>query len=180
MATFPNEKVVVIGGGFAGSYICHRLQNDYEVTLIDNKDYFEFTPGILRSIVEPSHLKHLQIPHKKYLKKARVLMADVTEISEKEVILNSARMPFDYLFICSGSGYANPIKEADVIMSARGFHLASFSEKLENSRKILIIGGGLVGIELAAEICTHSKDKEIKLMHAGQCLIERNSAKSQK
>lgn len=174
------KKVVVIGGGFAGSYIAHRLQNDYDVTLIDNKDYFEFTPGILRAIVEPGHLKKLQVPHKEYLKKARVLMADVTEISEKEVILKSAKIPFDYLFICSGCSYANPIREANVIISARGFHLAGFSEKLENSRKILIIGGGLVGIELAAEICTHSKDKKIKLIHLGQSLIERNSAKSQK
>ena len=54
------KKIVVIGGGFAGSYIARELQKDFNVVLIDRKDYFEFTPGILRCLVEPEHLKNIK------------------------------------------------------------------------------------------------------------------------
>ena len=66
-------KVCILGGGFAGSYIASKLENHFDVTLIDSKDYFEFTPGILRTVVKPTHSKKLQVLHKGYLKKAKFL-----------------------------------------------------------------------------------------------------------
>ena len=39
------QKIVVIGGGFAGSTIAKRLETEYEVTLIEKRDYFEFVPA---------------------------------------------------------------------------------------------------------------------------------------
>lgn len=38
------QRVVVIGGGFAGIEACTSLQNKCDVTLIDCKDYHEYTP----------------------------------------------------------------------------------------------------------------------------------------
>ena len=35
------KKVLIIGGGFAGSIITKKLENKFDVTLIDSKDYFE-------------------------------------------------------------------------------------------------------------------------------------------
>ena len=64
------KKVVVIGGGFAGAYIARHLEKDFDVTLIDTKDYFEFTPGILRTIVFPKHMKRIQVLHTHYLHKS--------------------------------------------------------------------------------------------------------------
>ena len=61
------KKVVIIGGGFAGSTVAKKLQNYFDVTLIDGEDYFEFTPGVLRVIVKPKHFAKIQVPHKEYL-----------------------------------------------------------------------------------------------------------------
>lgn len=47
--------MVIVGGGFAGACVAQALEPDFRVTLIDNKDYFEFTPSVLRTIVEPNH-----------------------------------------------------------------------------------------------------------------------------
>ena len=41
------KKLIILGGGFAGAKIAKALENIYDVILIDSKDYFEFTPGIL-------------------------------------------------------------------------------------------------------------------------------------
>ena len=58
------KKLVIIGGGFAGAKIAKALESEFNVTLIDSKDYFEFTPSILRAIIKTKYLKKIQILHK--------------------------------------------------------------------------------------------------------------------
>lgn len=168
------KKIVVIGGGFAGSYISQILENNFDVTLIDNKDYFEFTPGILRSIVEPEHVKKIQVLHTHYLKRSKIIVGNVTLVDRKFIVVNGKKVKYDYLCICSGSKYDLPIKENNVIIATRGNHLRNYYSKLCKSEKILIVGGGLVGVELAAEIMDHYDNKKITIIHSKDRLIERN------
>lgn len=172
------KKVIVIGGGFAGSLIARKLEKYFNLNLIDSKDYFEFTPGILRTIVEPQHINRIQILHKDYLKKANVILGSVDEIGKDYLKVNNKKIKFDYLCICSGSRYKTPIKEQNLIITARATNLKKNYEKLCKANKILIIGGGLVGVELAAEISTHYKEKEITIVHSGDKLIGRNKGKT--
>lgn len=174
------KRVVIIGGGFAGSYIARNLENEFEVVLIDTKDYFEFTPGILRTIVEPRHIKKVQVLHGAYLKRTRIIVGHVTVVSPKEVIVNKEKVPFDYLVISSGSKYSVPIKEQNVVSATRASHLMQYYERLCQSQEVLIVGGGLVGVELAAEIASHYKGKKITIIHAKEKLIERNPEKASK
>ena len=51
--------VAIVGGGFSGLWAQRALSDDYDVTLVDFKDYFEYTPGILRCFVEPKALRSL-------------------------------------------------------------------------------------------------------------------------
>ena len=34
---------------------------EIDLCMIDSKPYFEYTPGILRAIVEPSHAERIQV-----------------------------------------------------------------------------------------------------------------------
>ena len=45
------EKVVVIGGGFAGMQAVFDLAKTCDVTLVDTKAYFEYTPGALSAML---------------------------------------------------------------------------------------------------------------------------------
>ena len=110
------KKVVVIGGGFAGSYIARKLQGKFDLTLIDNKDYFEFTPSILRTIVEPRHACKIQVLHKYYLSKANIVRGEVTKFNDKAAYIGKRRLEYDYLVICSGSKYNMPIKEQNLVI----------------------------------------------------------------
>ena len=49
------ERAVIVGGGYAGSYLAHLLQeeNCCHVTLIDPKDSFLHRIAVPRCIVEP-------------------------------------------------------------------------------------------------------------------------------
>jgi NADH dehydrogenase FAD-containing subunit len=172
------KKIIVIGGGFAGSFVAKKLERKFNVVLIDSKDYFEFTPGILRTIVDLKHMKKIQILHKDYLKKTKIVVGSVLSIGEKFVIVKNKKILFDYLTICSGSSYNSPFKEKNVVKVTRAKNLKENNNRLVKSDKIIIIGGGLVGVELASEICTFYKDKEIFLIHSQNRLIERMSEKS--
>jgi len=174
------KKIIIIGGGFTGTQCAKKLEKNFNITLIDNKPYFEYTPGILRTILEPEHEKKIQALHEKYLKKSKILIDDIEEISKKEILCKKHKIPFDYLIIASGSSYNAPIKEAGLIPATRAKELVMYHNKLEKAEKVLVIGGGLAGIELASEICTHYKNKDITLVHSHTALMERNHPKSRK
>ena len=170
------KKVVIIGGGFAGSKAARKLQNKCNVTLIDTEDFFEYTPGILRVLVEPNHYKKININHGDYLNKTKVIVGIVSRITDKKIFLSDGkRFDYDYLVIASGSSYAFPIKEENVFFAKRFKHLLEAYEKIKKSQKIAIVGGGIVGVELAAELATHYKNKEILLVHSHSRLMERNN-----
>merc|ERR1712194_561073 len=46
---------LVIGGQFTGGFTGRELKKQFNVTIVDAKEYFEYTPGILRAFVKPAH-----------------------------------------------------------------------------------------------------------------------------
>ena len=173
------KKLVVIGGGFAGSLLAKKLQNEFDLTLIDNKDFFEYTPGILRVLVEPEHEPKLKIPHNHYLKKVKIIKCLVKEVTPKFVLVNNNPVLYDYLVIATGSRYKPKIKDMNVILSTTAEACMHCVNKIKTSKSILIVGGGLVGVELAGEITDHYKNKQITIIQSPSKLIERNPIKAQ-
>ena len=175
------KKLIIIGGGFAGSLIAKNLENEFETTLIDTKDYFEFTPGVLRTIVDPSNLKKIQIMHEHYLKSTKFIRGSVKKIEEDHIILeDKTKIDFDYLVLATGSRYSLPIKQDNVISSARAKTIRDSYRKLNQAKTIIIIGGGFVGVEMAAEIATNYKNKEIKVVDRDDKLMSRANEKTSK
>jgi NADH dehydrogenase FAD-containing subunit len=171
-------KVVVIGGGFAGTYVARHLENDFDVTLIDCKEYFEFTPSVLRTIVEPAHIKKIQALHSHYLHKTHIVRGHADDIINNAVVVGKKKYPFDYLVVSSGSRYNVPIKGDTVVQATRAAELRNHAQKLKKTKKVLIIGGGIVGVELAAEIASHFPDKEVTLAHSRDELMNRSPKKA--
>ncbi len=172
------KKLVIIGGGFAGSKIAKSLETNFDVTLIDTKDYFEFTPSILKAIVSPPFVKEIQVMHTHYLNRAEFILGKVDKITKEEVYIGNKKIKFDYLVISSGSKYSFPFKEHDALVANRGESLRNHFSELEKSKSILIIGGGLSGVELAGEIVEKYPKKRLVIAHAAQRLIERQPEKA--
>jgi apoptosis-inducing factor 2 len=178
------KNIVIIGGGFAGSHAAKKLEKvkGFYVTLIDQKEYFEFTPSILKAITYTNYLNKIQVKHTQYLKNSNFILGKVNKISKNHVYLKNPleKIPYDYLVIATGSSYVLPFKHHETLQINRGKDIQNHHKKLANTKKITIIGGGIVGIELAGEIADHYKEKKIELIQLSKTLIPRNSPISQK
>ncbi|KAF3649354.1 putative charged multivesicular body protein 5-like [Capsicum annuum] len=86
MAGLGAEKknVVVTGGGVAGSLVAKSLQNEANVYLIDEKEYFEITWASLRSMVEPEFAKRSVISHSEYLPHAKIVTSAAVNITDTD------------------------------------------------------------------------------------------------
>ena len=56
MAPAAKPRALVIGGQFTGNFRAMDLKKNF---VVDAKEYFEYTPGVLRAFVKPRHLDSL-------------------------------------------------------------------------------------------------------------------------
>ena len=89
------------------------------------------------------------------------------------VFVHGRRDPiaFDYLIIATGSSYAFPGKIAEPQLDKAIEMYRRLREKLDRAENILVIGGGPVGVELAAEIATDFPKKSVTLVHNQTTLL---------
>ncbi|XP_073122114.1 uncharacterized protein [Henckelia pumila] len=162
------KRVVVVGGGAAGSLIAKKLQNDADVFLIDTKEYLEIPWANLRAMVEPSFAQRSLINHSDYLPKAHVIASAATGITEEDVLTAQGHsIAYDYLVIATGHVHTGDFTKAE-----RLHYFQAEQEKIKSADSILIIGGGPTGVELAGEISVDFPDKKVTLVHRGLRLLE--------
>jgi NADH dehydrogenase FAD-containing subunit len=124
-------------------------------------------------------MRKIQISHARYLdlRLATVLHDTAVSISRDVHSLELAsgkKLEFDALVLATGSSYAKPIKTSPddrVWMASRGDTLASAHQGLSRAKTVLVIGGGIVGVELAAEIAVHFSRIKVLIIHSGKRLM---------
>ena len=163
-------KVVVVGGSFAGLCAIRYLKKnpDLDITLVEPKDYFEYTPGVLhllagsegdlisplKDIIEDSALiVHGQLYGMNEAPDSKSIIVRLPDIDGVKGALSV--IPYDAMIICTGSPYSAPIRSAPILYSTmenRLLEIEEYADKLSNADRVIVAGGGLVGVELAAEI----------------------------
>ncbi|KAI8985063.1 hypothetical protein BDB01DRAFT_788787 [Pilobolus umbonatus] len=181
-------SVVIVGGGFTGFTVASILDQmpRFYVTLIDTKDSFEYTPGIVKKIVNPDGTTSLRVRHDAYVKNGRVLIGYAEELTNggKGLIVNGETLTFDYLVVATGSAYSSQLKSTDTSSLYRMSGLEESYLELLKARKVLIIGGGLVGCELASEISQHQfpgayPKKHITIVDSHKNVVNRSEPRQQ-
>lgn len=169
-------NVVILGGSFSGLSIAVTLskappRRDMIITLVEPKPYLEVRWATIRSMFEESVSKGSTVALSKILSPHRMIRhirAQATSISIDSVLLDDGQMLyFDVLVVATGSvtgmqaltPHLTPgthLKEIDAIQSRRRF-LRDTGESILQSKSVLVIGGGPVGTELAADIAAYGK-----------------------
>lgn len=151
-----------------------------EVILIDSKDYFENSAAIITTLSNVNIHKNVDaklkliIKHEKYLpSNVNFIKAVVKGITPTKVFLPNDTIYYDYVIIATGTSYNNCIKSPINTSSGKRDTFDSNFGEIEAAENILIVGGGLVGVELAAEIICFYPNKQIILATSSNRILER-------
>ena len=176
------EKIVIIGGGFAGLQLAKSLNNKRKkVIVIDRVNHHMFQPlfyQVACGRIEPSNIS---FPFRKIFQRSRNVqyrMTDVQKIlpEQNKIITEDAEFTYDKLVIATGcktNFFGNRkmehltfgMKNTQEAIAIRNHVLLTF-EKLIIARKrsddgnwnIVIVGSGPTGVELAGAFAEMKKD----------------------
>jgi len=168
------EKIVIIGGGFAGLQLARNLNNQgkYKVMVIDKMNHHMFQPlfyQVATGRIEPSNIS---FPFRKIFQRSKNIQFRMTEVkkiipSENKVIGDDGVFTYDKLVIATGcktnffgnqkmQDLALGMKNTQEAITIRNHILMTF-EKMIIERKasddgnwnLVIVGSGPTGVELA-------------------------------
>jgi len=167
------DKLVIIGGGFAGLQLAKTLHNiDLQILLVDKQNHHQFQPlfyQIASARLEPASIS---FPFRKVFQKYRntdFRMADVIKIlpEQKKILTSLGQITYDHLVIATGcktnyfgneqmSEFALPMKTTQEAIKIRNRILINFEKDIFASEEekialsnIIIVGGGPTGVELS-------------------------------
>jgi len=177
------DKVVIIGGGFAGLQLARTLiKADLKVILVDKQNHHQFQPlfyQIASGRLEPSSIS---FPFRKIFQKSKTVdfrMADITQIlpAEKKIMTAYDRsITYDHLIIATGcrtnffgnkelSENCFSMKTTQESIDIRNKILFSFEKEIfarpeekQAWMNIVIVGGGPTGVELSGAFAELKKN----------------------
>ncbi|KAG4226847.1 hypothetical protein PC116_g24751 [Phytophthora cactorum] len=114
---------------------------------------------------------------------AMQISADTNEVSyhaigsDDKESETTEKLKFDYLVLATGSTYSVPIKpdSRDYARSATEAKLQEVRDHIKKAEKVLVVGGGAVGCEVAAEIKAKYPSKLVTIVDANKQLISGNN-----
>lgn len=202
-------KLLVVGLGPSGLAVTRELASEYSIIAVEPKDFYEYTPGILRGFAEPSHLPNLQVPLSQALSglgvshlrgvvvrldkfQATIKLfgplnpSDAAAIELEELAEGQSEIvvSFDYAVLAMGSQYAGGSlwkvtgadgEQEETVLGGRISRLNAGRERLLSLREqggtLVLVGAGLVGVELAAEVAHYLPGLKIVLADLSQVVL---------
>lgn len=171
-------KVVIVGGGFAGLKLAHKLNNKkgVEVWMIDQYNYHQFQPLFYQVATASLDASNISFPLRKAFQKSKNFhyrMATLKEIlpAENKVITDVAAFDYDVLVVATGADTnwfgnkklqdcAFPMKSTTEALKLRHHLIQKFEDavlltdekEIEKQLCIVVVGGGPTGVEVSGAI----------------------------
>lgn len=158
-------RVVVIGGGYGGITVAKGLDSIADVVLVERKDQFVHHAAALRAAVDDVWQQAIFMPYSYLMTNGQVVHATVSKV-EKDTVYLYGHEPIqaDYLVFATGSTYPFPAKHIasqSVIAKQR---LEDIRENLSKAGRVLLVGGGTVGLEMAGELVSEFPDLQVVIV----------------
>jgi len=177
------EKVVIIGGGYAGIFALRELvkNKNIKITLIDKHTYHNLQPEVYDLIANKStfadvtidlttlcrgfnhnHLEFKNLKVRKIDQHAKKIYTEEQEIVEFDYLIMAAGTRTFFPSSIPGLNNADDIKKLHRAITFKQSFERQLFEKIKNEAKqcadthIVVVGAGLSGVEIAAEMAYYS------------------------
>jgi apoptosis-inducing factor 2 len=172
-STPARPTVVVVGGGYGGINAAKALDDVADVTLVDPKDAFVHNVASWRALVEPEWLDRIFFPYAHLLAHGTFVRDRAVAVDGRRVTLASgATLEPDYLILASGSSYPFPAKTDEADTETARTRLREAHAALRGAERVLLIGAGPAGLELAGEIKAVFPEKHVTLADISDDILE--------
>lgn len=180
-----SSRVVIVGANFAGLTAAINLPRRYQVSVVDMRPFFEFLPNIHELLSGVKKAKSLRLDRKRLIEGAghRFIEDTVTTINPgNKIVYTSKRrkLPYDYCVVATG-GVNNTFGISGAAKFGMPFKTVTDCQRIGQYLKriirrdkpvsIVIVGGGLEGIEALGEILRRYRRFPRLKIH----LVEKNS-----
>ena len=179
------KKILILGGGQSALYAAREIRRNDDEALItilgeENQLPYERPPLSKDYLLNKKNEEDLVFNNSKVLedKKIDYINTNIIKVdfNTKTLVSNNKKeYSYDTLLICTGSEN-NKLKLdnnlEDEIYYLRNLEEAKIiKEKIENKNKIVIIGGGFIGLEIASSLS--QLNKKVTLIEIGNQLMGR-------
>ncbi|MEL6874192.1 MAG: FAD-dependent oxidoreductase [Pseudomonadota bacterium] len=166
------KKLVIVGGGYAGTMLAKALDDRADVTLIEPRDKWVHNVAMIRAMAQPELLDRIVMPYDGLLKNGRIVRGRVQSLRDSTAILeNGDEVSGDILVVAIGSSYAAPFKMQGDDSAAFLKTVRKTIDRIDKAQSLAIVGAGAVGVELAGEIAAVRPEKQVTLVTADEQLF---------
>ncbi|KAM0787304.1 hypothetical protein ACM66B_007080 [Microbotryomycetes sp. NB124-2] len=177
------RNIVVVGASYVGLGAANELvkllpQESHRVILLDKHSHFHHLFAFPRFAIVPEHEHKAFIPLSLPAPHLYFGSSSVESISSDAIKLATAvsldgtettRIPYDALVIATGTTLSPPGSIPGQATKKEGVeYLRSIQDELKRANKIVILGGGAVGVQMATDLAIQypNNEKEITIVQS--------------
>lgn len=181
------ERIVIVGAGQAAGWAVSTLrQNGFvgEIHVISNEDqvFYERPPLSKQVLSKEASYESLNLFSAEQVQEFNIQwhkpdVATQVDRQQKQVVLESGQiLPYDKLLIATGSRARVPVNTwqfiPNVVTLRNVQDCERLAEILQHAQKLAVVGGGWIGLEIAAT--ARKQGKEVHIFEYGDRLCARS------
>lgn len=166
---------MVVGGGYGGIAAASLLDPVADVVLVEPRETFVHNVAALRGLVDPAWAPRLFLPYDRLLARGKVMRDHVVAVEDSGTagdradavtvrLRHGAELRAEFVVLATGSRYPFPAKFEELDRVGALDHLDRVRTGLDRAARVLLLGAGPVGVELAGEITSAWPDKHVTVL----------------
>ncbi|KAJ7904672.1 FAD/NAD-P-binding domain-containing protein [Mycena olivaceomarginata] len=180
MSTSTKPNIVVIGGSYVGTNFVDRIAPEvfetHHTVLLEKNSHFHHLFAFPRFAAVPLPPNKMLIPYTNAFHAAppgstSIVHGIAAQILPDKVVLQSGEaIPYEYLVLATGTGFVPVSSRTKAESVAIG---KAIQERVREAERVVVVGGGAYGVQLATDAKEHYPSKHVTLIHSREQLMNR-------